>query len=113
MEGRWTVRVDAYGAYVRPHPDAEASDDAEVPVVPCDDAAIDFAAAQACGEHGRGCPDFARSRERIVRVVEDLRAAGETPERKVDSDLGWPACGCEAREGCWCAPDPRTAGEAP
>lgn len=24
---------------------------------------------------------------------------------RIDSDLGWPDCGCSTRTGCWCEPD--------
>lgn len=77
IEGRWTIWIEGDGAYIEPDSVYEKSNgDHRVPVVPCDDAAVERAVDAL-----RGCA-FLRGDERVIRhfVRKVLRAAGELPD---------------------------------
>jgi hypothetical protein len=71
MEGRWTIYRDG-AAQVVVGPDA----DGEVPVVPCDDAAIERGVNALRDRYGRDWKPERQAREDVLVI---LRAAGEAP----------------------------------
>lgn len=75
MEGRWTIRV-VDGDVTDPDDDWNEGV-ASVPVVPCDDAAIQRAAEGSWPIQRLADEDAWGHRLRVAREV--LRAAGETP----------------------------------
>jgi len=73
MEGRWTIHKRGWGHLVAPT-DLTDVEPGSWPVVPCDDAAIERAAAKL---RELGVCELGRASSRVAEAV--LRAAGQTP----------------------------------
>jgi hypothetical protein len=79
MEGRWMIRLDAANGLALT--DSWSTGDREVPVVPCDDAAIERAARALCDDEQEAWDALDVMEHTIYRgkAFKALRAAGETP----------------------------------